>query len=93
MSGDSRNVLSTFREWSDIFMTVSTGEAQYLKFHSSSICSFQETSTVSYNRLNHQDFTVNIKLKNPQSSQKKVVLRIFLGISEAGYEIGLIIFW
>jgi len=43
-----------------------------------------DKSSISYRRLNHKDFTFNIKISNPQGSKKKVIVRLFLGISKAG---------
>jgi len=43
-----------------------------------------EGSLISYRRLNHKDFTFNIRIRNPQGIQKKVIVRIFLGESKDG---------
>merc|ERR1712142_711118 len=43
---------------------------------------FTEKSSITYVRLNHKDFTFNIKINNPQGSTKKVIIRIFLGLSK-----------
>ena len=42
------------------------------------------SSSISYQRLNHHDFDFNIRIGNPEQSRKKVIVRIFLGISDSG---------
>lgn len=39
-------------------------------------------SSISYRRLNFKEFQFNIQLSNPQSSSKKVIVRIFLGLQK-----------
>merc|ERR1712142_498929 len=41
-------------------------------------------SYITYQRLNHHDFSFHIEVNNPQRITKKVIVRIFLGLSNAG---------
>ena len=38
-------------------------------------------SKVTYNRLNHIPFSYQIAIENPKKTQKKVIVRIWLGLS------------
>ena len=41
-----------------------------------------ERSSITYRRLNHKDFSFHVKLSNPQSEQRKVIVRLFLGMKK-----------
>ena len=45
---------------------------------------FQVNTYIQYQRLNHQDFTFHVKIKNPSRQTKKVIIRIHLGLSDEG---------
>ena len=45
---------------------------------------FQVNTYIQYRRLNHQDFTFHVKIKNPSRQTKKVIIRIHLGLSDKG---------
>ena len=39
-------------------------------------------SNITYTRLNHQDFYIKIKIRNPTKAQKPLIVRIFLALKE-----------
>ena len=47
----------------------------FLQDHSARMAS---ASRISYRRMNHKDFAFNIRIRNPNGSSKKVIVRIFL---------------
>ena len=47
----------------------------FLQDHSAQMAA---ASRITYRRMNHKDFAFNIKIRNPNSSSKKVIVRIFL---------------
>ena len=47
----------------------------FLQDHSARMAS---ASRISYRRMNHKDFEFNIRIRNPNGSSKKVIVRIFL---------------
>ena len=44
-------------------------------------------SIVTYSRLNHIPFSYQISIENPRKTQKKVIVRIWLGLSSGSEDI------
>ena len=91
-----KNNLATFFEDFTVRTIVSSADAQkmvgsiqYPPFHhpppkTLKNISFQVNTYIQYRRLNHQDFTFHVKIKNPSRQTKKVIIRIHLGLSDKG---------
>ena len=52
-----------------------------ITFYEEETVDFGQNGKVTYPRLNHIDFSYQISIENPRKTQKKVIVRLWLGLS------------